>query len=91
MPIAGSPLLEVTSGREQLRLEAWGQDSIRARVAHGPIADDLPGALVTPRPSPSAGAGQQGGILINGKLTAQVSPEGLVSFCRTDSGLELFS
>ena len=43
------PVLEYSSGHERLRLEAWGEDSIRVRAGQLGIAEDLPGALITPR------------------------------------------
>ena len=50
------PVLEIYLGHERLRLEAWGDDSIRVRAGQGPILDDVPGALIAPR----TGAGKPG-------------------------------
>ena len=83
--------LEYSSGHERLRLEAWGDDSIRVRVGQAQIAEELPGALIAPRPAPSAGASSNGTTLINGRLRAQISADGLVSFSRSEDGRELFS
>ena len=91
MPDNTGPALEYSSGHERLRLEAWGEDSIRVRAGQTEIADELPGALIGPRPVPSAGATSDGAALVNGKLRAQISADGLVSFWRSDDGRELLS
>ncbi len=91
MPDNSGPVLEYSSGHERLRLEAWGKDSIRVRAGRARIADDLPGALITPHPGPSGGATTDGGTLVNGKLAARISSGGLVSFWRSDDGRELLS
>ena len=79
MPDDSRVTLEYSSGHERLRLEAWGEDSIRVRAGQAHIEEDLPGALITPRPAPSAGASRDGTTLINGKLRAQISADGLVT------------
>ncbi len=84
-------VLEYSSGHERLRLEAWGEDSVRVRASQAQLPEDLPGALISPRPSPSAGATSDGATLVNGKLRARLSPDGLVSFWRSDDGRELLS
>jgi alpha-D-xyloside xylohydrolase len=91
MPDETGRVLERSSGHELLRLEAWGEDSIRVRASQAQIDDQLPGALITPRPGPSAGATRDGGSLVTGKLRAQISSDGLVSFRRSDDGRELLS
>ena len=83
--------LEYSSGHERLRLEAWGEDSIRVRASQAQLAEELPGALIAPRPAPSAGATSDGITLVNGRLRAQISSDGLVSFWRSDDGHELLS
>ncbi|MFZ0060080.1 MAG: glycoside hydrolase family 31 protein [Acidimicrobiales bacterium] len=83
--------IEYSSGHERLRLEAWGEDSIRVRASQGQIVEDIPGALVAVRPSFSAVASRDGATLVNGKLRAEISREGLVSFWRSDDGRELLS
>ena len=84
-------VLEYSSGHERLRLEAWGEDSVRVRASQAQLPEDLPGALISSRPSPSAGATSDGATLVNGKLRARLSPDGLVSFWRSDDGRELLS
>jgi hypothetical protein len=91
MPDDSGVTLEYSSGQERLRLEAWGDDSIRVRVGQAQIAEELPGALVAPRLAPSAGASRTGTTLVNGRLRAQISADGLVSFSRSDNGSELLS
>ncbi len=83
--------LEYAAGHERLRLEAWGEDSIRVRASQVQIAEGLPGALAATCPTPSVGATADGGTLVNGKLKAQISSEGLVSFWRSDYERELLS
>ncbi|HTV12216.1 MAG TPA: glycoside hydrolase family 31 protein [Acidimicrobiales bacterium] len=84
-------VVEFSSGYEHLRLEPWGGDSIRVRACQGQMDDDLPGALIEPAPAGSTGARRDGLALVNGKLRAEVSPEGLVGFWRSDAGRELLS
>jgi len=91
MPDDTRAAIEHSSGHEHLRLEAWGEDSIRVRAGQADIAEDVPGALILPRPAPSAGAISDGRTVVNGKLRAQISPDGLVSFSRSDNGRELLS
>jgi alpha-D-xyloside xylohydrolase len=61
------------------------------RAGQAQIIDELPGALAATCPAPSAGASSDGTSLVNGKLRAQVSSEGLLSFSRSDDGRELLS
>src|SRR5208282_3942546 len=83
--------LEYSSGHERLRLEAWGEDSIRVRAGQAHIAEDLPDALIAPRSAPSAGSTSDGTTLVSGKLKAEISADGLIKFSRSDSGAELLS
>ena len=53
MPNDTGASLEYSSGHERLRLEAWDEDSIRVRAGQAHIAEDLPDALIPPRPAPS--------------------------------------
>ena len=91
MSANNSAVLKLSFGHERLRLEAWGKDSIRVRAGQGQIVDDVPGALIADRPTDSAGAGSGGQTLVNGRLRAQVSLDGMVSFWRSDDGRELVS
>jgi alpha-D-xyloside xylohydrolase len=86
-----SLVIDFSMGRECLRLEAWGSDSVRVRAGQGNITDDSPGALTVPKPSPSEGARIEGRVLVNGKLKAEISDEGMLDFRRSDDGRELFA
>src|SRR5271154_1058257 len=86
-----SGAIEITLGHEWLRIEGWGDDSIRVRAGQGPIVEDVPGALITPSPRPASRTTSDGVVLVNGKLTAQVSADGMVSFSRSDDDRELLS
>ena len=68
--------LEYSSGHERLRLEAWGEDSIRVRAGQAQIAEELPGALITPRPAPSAGATSDGTPSSTGSSRLRSHPTG---------------
>jgi alpha-D-xyloside xylohydrolase len=83
------PVLDISFGSERLRLEAWGADSIRVRAGQGAIVDNVPGALVIPPPPAADGATGDGAVLTNGKLRAEVSADGMVSFWRSDHDREL--
>lgn len=85
------PVLEISFGHERLRLEAWGAHSIRVRAGQGAIVDGLPGALIAPPPSSVAGATSEGAVLVHGKLRAEVTSDGMVSFWRSDRDHELLS
>jgi alpha-D-xyloside xylohydrolase len=85
------PAIEITLGHEWLRIEAWGDDSIRVRAGQGPIVEDVPGALITPSSTPASRTTSDSVVLVNGKLRAQVSAHGMVSFSRSDDDRELLS
>ncbi|HEY7199170.1 MAG TPA: glycoside hydrolase family 31 protein [Candidatus Dormibacteraeota bacterium] len=84
--------LEWSGGHEVVRVEPWGEDSVRVRVGLTGIRDDLPGALLD-RPSPDGGAeieiGDGRACLRHGRLRAEVTAAGLLAFSRADSGAEL--
>lgn len=92
-------VLEVTVQHEILRVEPWGTDSLRVRVGQHVILDDVPGALVPPKPTDvTATVAGNTGRIVNGALTAVVevveSDTGdisLVRFLRTDTGEELLA
>jgi alpha-D-xyloside xylohydrolase len=85
------PAIEITLGHEWLRIEGWGDDSIRVRAGQGPIIEDVPGALITPAPTLTSNATSDGAVLVNGKLRALISADGMVSFWRSDDDRELLS
>ena len=94
--MTGEPI-EVTIHHEVLRIEPWGADSLRVRVGQHRIVDDVPGALLPPKPSePTITVTDDVGRVSNGALTAIVEetsgdtgPYALIRFVRTDSGAEL--
>jgi alpha-D-xyloside xylohydrolase len=93
--------LEVAHRHERLRIEAWGQDSVRVRAAQFRIPADSVGALEerpagTPRPTVLIG--EEDATLVNGEVTVEVSfdrgaayPEPLLTFRRTSTGEELLA
>jgi len=91
--------LEVTVRQEVLRIEPWGADSFRVRAGQRVILDDVPGALIPPKPSPvSTVADARTGRVVNGALTAVVDLvdtdtgiEAVLRFLRTSSGEELLA
>src|SRR5215471_17635099 len=84
--------LEWSGGHEVVRVEPWGEDSVRVRVGLTGIRDDLPGALLD-RPSPDGAAAieihDDRARLRHGRLRAEVSARGLLTFSRADTGDEL--
>jgi alpha-D-xyloside xylohydrolase len=91
--------LEALSGAELLRIEPWGADSVRVRVARHRVLDDLPGALLPAKPANAAiTLTDRHGELVNGDLTAVVEIadgedeiEVNVSFLRTSDRTPLLA
>jgi alpha-D-xyloside xylohydrolase len=92
-------VLEVTVQHEVLRIEPWGADSLRVRAGQHTILEDVPGALLPPKPSPvTVTTEERVGRIVNGAITGIVeiteSDTGdvsLVRFVRTDTGEELLA
>lgn len=92
---------EVRHAHEVLRVQRWGPDSVRVRVAQHAIADTDHGALEEAPPASSHGpATQEGDVvrLVNGALTVQArlsvgngTPATMLTFLRTDDGYELLA
>src|SRR6266540_3313081 len=75
--------LEVRIHHEVLRLEPWGADSIRVRATRDVIRDDIPGALVPPKPAAvEVVADERRGTVVNGGLT------GIIDIVDTDTGID---
>ncbi len=76
---------------ERLRIEPWGQDSLRVRATvHGPIRDDLFSVLLPPTETETAVLlAEDGATIRNGALTAHVSSSGRIRFVKTTDGTEL--
>lgn len=91
--------LEVVVRHEVIRIEPWGADSLRVRVGQHRIVDDVPGALVAPKPQQvTITADERTGRISVGALTAVVEvqdtdtgPDALLRFERTDTGAELLT
>ncbi|MET9001516.1 TIM-barrel domain-containing protein [Amycolatopsis sp. NPDC004169] len=91
--------LEVSVRHEVLRIEPWGDGSLRVRAGRHRILEDVPGALLPAKPS-AATAETDGrhGRVVNGALTAIVEIadtdtgiDAQLKFVRTDTGEELLS
>jgi len=93
--------LEVSHRHERLRIEPWGEDSVRVRAAQYSIPADSVGAL-DDRPGgtskPLIKLGEDHAQLIHGEVTVEVSfdrgaayPEPLLTFRRTSTGEELLA
>ncbi|WP_439379920.1 glycoside hydrolase family 31 protein [Amycolatopsis lexingtonensis] len=91
--------LEVRVRHEVLRVEPWGDGSLRVRAGRHKILDDVPGALLPAKPSAAtASAEGRTGRVVNGALTAIVAVadtdtgiDAQLKFVRTDTGEELLS
>src|SRR6267142_3767489 len=69
-------------GRETLRVEPWGRNSVRVRVSLGPRADDGLGALLETLPTTAGTASFEGGSarLVVDDLTVDVDEGGRLRF-----------
>jgi len=93
--------LEVSHRHERLRIEAWGQDSVRVRAAQFSIPVDNVGALderPAGTPAPAIKIDADEARLVNGEVTVEVGfdrgaayPEPLLTFRRTSTGEELLA
>lgn len=93
--------LQVWYRHEDIRVEAWGPDSVRLRAAQGTIPHSDIGALQEPPPGgqePVVTIEDGAGRLVNGALTVEVrattsdhAATPSVRFLRTDTGAELLA
>jgi alpha-D-xyloside xylohydrolase len=93
--------LEVQHHHEILRIEGWGQDSVRIRAAQHRLPSESNGALDDSAPTGVAAQitfGESTASLVNGEVTVTVRfdrefayPEPLITFTRTSTGGELLS
>lgn len=76
---------------EQVRIEAWGRDSLRVRATvNGPIRDDLFSVLSPPaETTATVSLTADGATISNGALTASITASGQIRFVRTADGAEL--
>ncbi|HKN99045.1 MAG TPA: family 31 glucosidase, partial [Pseudonocardiaceae bacterium] len=89
--------VEITVRHEVLRIEPWGADSLRVRAGQHRILDDVPGALLPPKPTDAdvvvtGETARIGNGAVTGIVTIQqadTGPAALVRFVRTDTGAEL--
>jgi alpha-D-xyloside xylohydrolase len=90
-------VLEWSSEGQTLRVEPWGPDAFRVRVAIGPVQDGLPGALdLTPGPHEARVKIEDATASVsNGAITAELGPGGehgeAVLVFRTGDGTELLA
>lgn len=84
--------LERVEGQEILRIEPWGRDSVRVRVAMNAIRDDVPHALLAPKPA-EVSIEMEGNCatVVNGSLSVEVTAKGHLRFLDTGSGAELLA
>lgn len=75
---------------ETLRIEPWGRDSLRIRATPDIHYVELPGALLEPlKTDVRIEIGDDGAVVENGKLRAEISALGRIRFLRADSGAVL--
>jgi alpha-D-xyloside xylohydrolase len=76
---------------ETLQVEPWGPDGARVRASNLRSLPEIPGALLNPPPVLSAAAVVEDGkgILTNGKLRAEIWPDGTLHFFNTVTGAVL--
>ena len=80
-------------GRETLRVEPWGRNSVRVRVSLGTSADDGLGALVASFPTGEGSASFEGGTarLVVDDLVVDVDEDGRLRFSRASDGEEILA
>jgi alpha-D-xyloside xylohydrolase len=73
---------------EILKIEAWGPDGARVRATNLRAFPAIPGALLDPAPAaaPAAVLSDGKGVLTNGKLRAEIWPDGTLHFYNAHSG-----
>ena len=84
-PVASAIVLR--RGRETLRVEPWGRNSVRVRVALGPLHDDGLGSLLPmPAPAGTETAERGGAQLVVDGLTVSLDEDGRLRISRTSDG-----
>jgi alpha-D-xyloside xylohydrolase len=80
-------------GRETIRVEPWGRNSVRVRVSLGPRDDDGLGALLATPPSTPGAASFDGDTarLVVGDIAVDIDQDGRLQFSRTSDGVELLA
>lgn len=78
------------SQHEMLRIEPWGEDSVRVRATLNPGFKELPGALLPqPAAEPKIEVGPDRATLRTGKLLVELGKDGRLRFLRADTGAVL--
>jgi alpha-D-xyloside xylohydrolase len=90
-PVASAIVLR--RGRETLRVEPWGRNSIRVRVSLDPRDHDGLGALVATLPTAAAAASFEDGSarLVVDDLVVDVDEDGHLRFSRASDGEEILA
>src|SRR5712691_6694142 len=90
-PVAAAIVLQ--RGRETLRIEPWGFNSVRVCVSLGPRDDDCLGALVATLPTAAGAASFEGGSarLVVDDLVVDVDQDGGLRFSRASDGDEILA
>jgi alpha-D-xyloside xylohydrolase len=99
--VCADDVLVVTNEHEVLRIEPWGQDSVRVRAARYRIPSTSLGALDPSRPAgppPRIHISNDAAVVMQGEITVTVSvdmshpfPEPSVRFSNTTTGAELLA
>jgi alpha-D-xyloside xylohydrolase len=87
--------IEYRSAGQVLRVEPWGDHSVRVRAARQHILDDVPHALAASPDSPSITPVREDDEhtrrLVVGDLTVELGQDGRLRFLRTSDGRELLA
>jgi alpha-D-xyloside xylohydrolase len=82
-------------GPERLCIEPWGADSLRVRATHNPAFRDLPAALGQPplgrHVAPDIAIRPDGASLRAGRIRADITAAGQLSFSNAESGALLLT
>ncbi|MBQ3864992.1 MAG: glycoside hydrolase family 31 protein [Clostridia bacterium] len=85
-------ILTYQNGREKIRIEPWGKDSLRIRVSYNSAVDTEKDWALLPKPEgivPEMAEGEDGSVSIrNGKIQAVIDRHGYIFFYNQD-GKEL--
>ena len=73
---------------EILKLQPWGADGVRVRATNLLDFPDMPGALIDTLPDPPVAVTVEDGqgVLINGKLRAEIWADGTLHFFNAATG-----
>jgi alpha-D-xyloside xylohydrolase len=76
---------------EILKFEPWGADGVRVRATNLRDFPEIPGALIDTLPDSDTKLANEGdkGVLINGKVRAEIWPDGTLHFYNSQTGAVL--